>query len=158
MAVEAPPLEDAPADLAAWLAWLPGLVLFSMYLIGFVTAPLVALLLKRTLLRGETPVFVMEMPSFKLPQFRTVLRRMVEAGWSFVRRAGTMILASMIVIWALLYFPNHDAAGRSMETRLSTLREELDALPKPDKEAAQTEEGRTGKSAWRPWPVSRPGK
>ena len=122
--------------------WLPGLVLFSMYFIGFVTAPLVALLLKRTLLRGETPVFVMEMPSFKLPQFRTVLRRMVEAGWSFVRRAGTMILASMIVIWALLYFPNHDAAGRSMETRLSTLREELDALPKPDKEAAQTEEGR----------------
>ena len=43
--------------------WLPGLVLFGMYMLGLVVAPLVALLLKRTLLRGETPVFVMEMPA-----------------------------------------------------------------------------------------------
>ena len=46
---------------------MPGLVLFGMYMIGFVVAPLVALLLKRTLLRGETPVFVMELPAYKRP-------------------------------------------------------------------------------------------
>ena len=50
--------------------------MFGMYCIGLVVAPLVALLLKRTLLRGETPVFVMEMPLYKLPSLRTVLRRM----------------------------------------------------------------------------------
>src|SRR5207245_3532694 len=49
----------------AW--WVPGLAMFSMYLIGLVLAPLVALLLKRTLLRGETPVFVLGRPMYKVP-------------------------------------------------------------------------------------------
>ncbi|HXG08346.1 MAG TPA: ferrous iron transport protein B [Gemmataceae bacterium] len=95
--------------------WVPGLTMFSMYAIGLVTAPLVALALKRTLLRGETPVFVMEMPLYKWPSPGTVLRRMTDSGWAFLRRAGTVILASMIVIWALLYFPNTNADGQSYE-------------------------------------------
>jgi ferrous iron transport protein B len=86
-------------------AGLQGITMFCMYLIGLVTAPLVALLLKRTLLRGETPVFVMEMPLYKWPAVRTVLTRVKDAGWAFLRRAGTLILAAMIVVWALLYFP-----------------------------------------------------
>jgi ferrous iron transport protein B len=85
--------------------WVPGFTMFCMYAIGLVTAPLVALLLKRTLLRGETPVFVMEMPLYKWPSVRTVLTRVKDAGWAFLRRAGTLILAAMIVVWALLYFP-----------------------------------------------------
>jgi ferrous iron transport protein B len=87
--------------------WLPGLALFGMYSIGLITAPLVALVLKRTLLRGATPIFVMELPSFKWPQAKTVVRRMVGAGWAFVYRAGTFIFASMILVWALLYFPSN---------------------------------------------------
>jgi ferrous iron transport protein B len=85
--------------------WVPGFTMFCMYAIGLVTAPLVALLLKRTLLRGETPVFVMEMPLYKWPAVRTVLTRVKDAAWAFLRRAGTLILAAMIVVWALLYFP-----------------------------------------------------
>src|SRR5207248_8540310 len=99
--------------------WLPGLVLFGLYMIGFVTAPVVALLLKRTLLRGATPLFVMELPAYKRPTARGVLRRMGDAGWAFLRRAGTLILASMILVWALLYFPHTDAAGVPYETRIS---------------------------------------
>ena len=104
--------------------WLPGVALFGMYMIGLVVAPLVALVLKRTLLRGETPVFVMEMPAFKVPQVETVVRRMVGAGWAFVYRAGTMILASMILIWALLYFPAN--AGRAVLRRKSPRRKKAD--------------------------------
>src|SRR5947209_18177239 len=63
--------------------WTPGLVMFSMYSIGLVVAPLVALALKRTLLRGETPAFVMEMPLYKVPSLRTVLTRMFDSGWAF---------------------------------------------------------------------------
>src|SRR5439155_9837754 len=85
--------------------WVPGLTMFAMYCIGLVTAPLVALALKRTLLRGETPVFVMEMPLYKVPSLRTVLRRMADSGWMFLRRAGTLILATMIFVWLLLYYP-----------------------------------------------------
>jgi ferrous iron transport protein B len=105
--------------------WVPGLTLFAMYAIGLVTAPLVALCLKRTLLRGETPVFVMEMPLYKWPSLRTVVQRMTGSGWLFVRRAGTLILATMILVWALLYFPHTDAEGRDYDARLADLEETL---------------------------------
>ncbi|MBA4066496.1 MAG: ferrous iron transport protein B [Isosphaera sp.] len=101
----------------AW--WVPGLVLFGLYLIGFVTAPLVALLLKRTLLRGATPVFVMELPAYHRPRVRAVVRRMVEAGGAFVVRAGTIILAAMVLVWALLYFPRTDPTGVPYEERIA---------------------------------------
>ncbi len=104
--------------------WVPGLTLFGMYLIGIVLAPLVVLLLKRTLLRGETPVFLMELPPYKLPSAGTVLHRMYDRGMAFVRRAGTLILATMIVVWALLYFPHTDAQGRSYEERIAKLQEQ----------------------------------
>lgn len=98
--------------------WLPGLVLFALYMIGFTVAPLVALALKRSLLRGATPVFVMELPAYRRPKVGAVLRRMVEAGWAFVFRAGTVIFAAMILVWALLYFPHTDPNGQSYPTRI----------------------------------------
>lgn len=108
--------------------WVPGVAIFSMYLLGLITAPLVALALKRTLLRGETPVFVLEMPSYQWPAPRLVLYRMFERGWAFVRRAGTIILASMVLVWALLYFPAHDASGRSYDLYLVEMDEQLEKL------------------------------
>jgi ferrous iron transport protein B len=109
----------------AW--WAPGVAMFTMYLLGLVLAPLVALLLKRTLLRGETPVFVMEMPMYKMPSLRTVLRRITDAAAAFLRRAGTFILAAMILVWALLYFPYKDAAGAPYDERIAALEKQLDA-------------------------------
>ncbi len=94
-------------------------VLFAMYLLGFVVAPLVALVLRKTLLRGERSLFVMELPAYKRPSVRNVLRRVYDAGWAFVRRAGTVILASMVLVWAALYFPYTDAEGQSYETRVA---------------------------------------
>src|SRR5262249_46833544 len=85
--------------------WMPGVVVVAMYAIGLIVAPLVALALKQTLLRGETPVFVMEMPLYKMPSLWTVFGRMKDSGWAFLRRAGTMILAAMVIVWALLYYP-----------------------------------------------------
>lgn len=124
----------------AW--WLPGLVMFAMYAIGLILAPLIALLLKRTLLRGETPVFVMEMPLYKAPSLRLVLRRMFDSGWAFLRRAGTLILASMIVVWALLYFPRGGGPDRApYDVRVAALQQALDDLKeKGDKEAAEEKE------------------
>lgn len=84
---------------------LQGVVLLVMYLIGFIVAPLVAWLLKRTLLRGETPVFLMELPSYKMPSLITVGHRMVDRGFAFVQRAATVILATTVVLWALQYYP-----------------------------------------------------
>jgi ferrous iron transport protein B len=137
--------------------WVPGLVMFAMYAIGLVAAPLVALALKRTLLRGETPVFVMEMPAYKVPGVRQVLRRMYDAGTAFVRRAGTLILASMVLVWALLYFPSGHPDGGTYPERIAAIekpiaseRKELEekeealakdrkALQSPDQQAQREE-------------------
>ena len=64
-----------------------------MYLIGIVVAAVVALVLKRTLLRGAPPPFVMELPAYKWPSPRVVLLPGARPGWAFVYRAGTMIFA-----------------------------------------------------------------
>jgi ferrous iron transport protein B len=126
--------------------WVPGLVMFCMYALGLVLAPLVALLLKRTLLRGETPVFVMEMPLYKWPSPRTVLTRMKDAGWAFLRRAGTMILASMVIVWALLYFPRTESPGQTYDLHYAqlkadaqTLQGEADAADGEAKDRLETE-------------------
>ena len=91
--------------LFGWLG-LQGLTLAAMYALGTAVAVVVALVLKRSLLRGPTPPFVMELPPYKLPSLATVLHRMTERGWSFVRRAGTLIFAVSIAIWATLYYPH----------------------------------------------------
>jgi ferrous iron transport protein B len=121
-----------------------------MYMIGFTVAPLVALTLKRTLLRGAPPVFVMELPAYRRPKFGAVLRRMFDAGKAFTFRAGTIILAAMIIVWALLYFPYSDANG-SFPDRIEKAEDaakekadrlkELKANPAPtDAEKAELEE------------------
>ncbi|HEX3599979.1 MAG TPA: ferrous iron transport protein B, partial [Lacipirellulaceae bacterium] len=87
------------------LLGLQGLVLLAMYSVGAIVAIGVAWVLKKTLLRGQTPPFVMELPSYKVPAFRTVFHRMWERGWAFLARAGTVIFAVTIVVWALAYYP-----------------------------------------------------
>ena len=84
---------------------LQGLVLLAMYAVGIVVSIAMAWLLKKTLLRGETPPFVMELPGYKIPSVRTVVYRMAERGWAFLARAGTVIFAVTIVVWALTHYP-----------------------------------------------------
>ena len=88
---------------------LQGLTLLAMYLVGIFAAVGVAWVLKRTLLRGETPSFVMELPSYKMPSLRTVLFRMAERGWDFLYCAGTLIFSITIIVWALAYYPRSDS-------------------------------------------------
>jgi ferrous iron transport protein B len=90
------------------LVGLQGLVLLSMYAIGLVVAIGVAWLLKQTILRGARPPFVLELPNYKIPSIRTVTWRMAERGWAFLARAGTVIFAVTIVIWALAYYPRSE--------------------------------------------------
>ena len=100
---------------------LQGLTLAALYLLGIVAAVVVALVLKRTILRGRTPPFLMELPSYKWPSPRTVLFRMTERGWVFLRCAGTLILAVSILVWAALYYPHDPAATHQQQQRNSYL-------------------------------------
>jgi ferrous iron transport protein B len=87
---------------------LQGLTMLGMYCVGIAAAVVVAWLLKRTLLRGETPPFVLELPGYKMPSVRNVVFRMVERGWDFLQMAGTLIFAITIIVWALAYYPRSE--------------------------------------------------
>lgn len=84
---------------------LQGLALLLMHCVGFAVAIPMVFLLKRTVLRGVTPPFVMEMPMYKCPSIKLVGWRAMDRGKVFVRSAGTIILAMSVVIWVLSYFP-----------------------------------------------------
>ena len=84
---------------------LQGLILLALYLLGILGGVLTALLLKRTVLRGPTPTFMIELPPYRLPSWRSMLIKLMERGRVFIVRAGTVIFAVAIVIWALAYFP-----------------------------------------------------
>jgi ferrous iron transport protein B len=146
-ALLSPPSDATWHDLA-W--WLPGLTLFGLYLLGFVLAPLTALVLKRTLLRGATPVFVLEMPLYKRPSIGTVCRRACDAGVMFLRRAATLILASMIMIWALLYFPLTNAQGQRYDLLAAELAERIERAKDQGDEAEELQrELRTLQQQWK---------
>lgn len=84
---------------------LPGLTMMAMYFLGMVAAFCMAWLFKRTLLKGQPPVFFLEMPPYHRPSARTVLMTMLERAYLFLRRAGTVILSVSIVLWFLSTFP-----------------------------------------------------
>ena len=97
--------------LGGWLG-LQGLTLAALYVLGIVAAVGVALILKRTILRGQTPPFVMELPSYKWPSPRNVVMRVTERAWIFLRAAGSLILAISIVVWAAAYYPHNPSVVR----------------------------------------------
>ncbi len=84
---------------------LQGLTLFGMYLVGIVAAVPVALIANKWVLRKEVSAFVLEMPTYKFPSVRNVLLYVYERSVAFLYRAGTIIFAATIVVWALAYFP-----------------------------------------------------
>ena len=80
------------------------LVVYAMYLIGIVVAILAAILLKKTAFKGETAPFIMELPSYRLPQFRNTMAHLFEKVKHYLLRAATVIAAAVIVIWVLTSF------------------------------------------------------
>lgn len=117
--------------LGGWVS-LSGLVLMAMYLVGAVVAIPTAWLLKRTVLRGEPAPFVLELPEYKVPALGVVLSRVWEACKAFVVRAGTLIFAASVVIWAAAYWP----ADHSRRHELQRLLESESAAAEPDQVAA----------------------
>lgn len=114
--------------LGGWLG-LQGLTLAGLYVLGVVAAVSMALVLKRTILRGATPPFVMELPSYKWPSPQTVVMRVTERAWIFLRTAGSLILAISIVVWAAAYYPHSSSVvGQEIQEK-DAVEAELKAAP-----------------------------
>ena len=108
-------------EIAGGLLNLQGAVLLGLYLLGILGGAGTAFLLKKTSLRGPPPTFLLEMPSYRLPDFRTLGIRLLERVKIFLRRAGTIIFTAAVVIWALVYFPRPAELLQAQEARLETL-------------------------------------
>jgi ferrous iron transport protein B len=108
----------ATTYVGSWVS-LQGLVLLAMSSVGAVVAIPVAWAMKKTIFRSETPPFVMELPTYKIPSLRVVLHRAYERGKAFVTRAGTLIFATAIVVWFAGYFP---ADHRELNAVLAEIR------------------------------------
>ena len=105
--------------LGGWIT-LPGLVLFGVSSLGAVIAVPMAWILKKTVFPGETPPFVMELPSYKWPSPRIVFHRVYDRGKAFLTRAGTLIFATTIVVWALGYFPGDHTELNRMQAEIES--------------------------------------
>ena len=84
---------------------LQGLVLFGLYLLGIAGALIAALILRRTVTKGPSQGFMMEMPKYQMPSLRDVGIGLWTRALIFLRRAGTIILASNVILWVLSSYP-----------------------------------------------------
>ena len=93
---------------AGWVSW-------SAYFVGIAAIICSGIILKKTkMFSGDPAPFVMELPAYHLPTVGSVLRSMWERGWSFIKKAGTIILLSTIVVWFTTYFGVVDGTFRML--------------------------------------------
>ena len=100
---------------------LTGVTMLSMYLLGIIVALLMAWLFKKTLLKGETPMLIMELPPYKRPLLRVVVRHMWDRSRLFLRRAGTVILGINILLWFLATYPHNKQITEQFAAQRATI-------------------------------------
>ena len=88
---------------------LQGIVLFGLYMLGIVAGLLTALMLRKTALHGPKPAFALMLPEFRRPNLQTVAMQLLARVKIFLKRAGTVIFAVAVVVWALAYYPRSEA-------------------------------------------------
>jgi ferrous iron transport protein B len=135
---------------------LQGVVLFGLYMLGIVAGLFTALWLRQTALHGPKPTFALMLPEFRKPNLQTVLLQLWNRALVFLKRAGTVIFAVAVVVWALAYFPRSAAIAETytrQEAQVSvqlsgTALDEAKSGIANEKAAAQLEQsflGRAGK-------------
>ncbi|HEX55081.1 MAG TPA: ferrous iron transport protein B [Candidatus Altiarchaeales archaeon] len=81
------------------------MVVYSLYILGIVVAIVMGLIFKNTLFKGLSSPFVMELPPYRMPTLRGTMIHMWERGYLFIKKAGTIIFATIIIIWLLASLP-----------------------------------------------------
>lgn len=106
---------------------LPGLTLLGAYVLGLSGAVLMAWLLKGSLLKGPAPLLILELPPYRLPLLRTLLRHMWDRAKVFLQQAGTVILGINILLWFLASYPKNVQLERTFQERRAALQAQAPA-------------------------------
>ena len=94
--------------VSAFFSQYAAFVLTGLYLLGMIMAVLMAKLFSRFFVKGESLPFVMELPPYRMPTAKAVLRHTWEKGKEYLKKMATIILGASIIVWALSYFPTND--------------------------------------------------
>ena len=105
--------------IGAFFAHHKALVLLGLYTLGILMSVLMARLFSRYLVKGESSPFVMELPPYRLPSWKSVFRHTWEKGRQYLKKMGTTILVASIIIWALSYFPRYESSPAAGEATTS---------------------------------------
>ncbi len=98
---------------------LQGVVMFGLYAAGVAGAILAALMLRRTVVRGSGGAFMMELPKYQLPAVKDVALGLLQRARIFLKRAGTIILGTTMLLWALASFPRAEHGESQVETSIA---------------------------------------
>ena len=112
-------------------------MLWLIYTIGILLAILLAKVLRATLLRGERAPFVMELPPYRTPTLRGLGTHVWERTWMYLRKAGTIILAATIVVWAMSTFPRTEHFSKDYDELAAQVQRTRVAAPIDDARAAE---------------------
>ncbi len=132
-----------------WGSLWAGAALFGMHVLGLAVAIPVALVINRLILKGTSIPFLLEMPPYRRPSLRNVLLRMWQSGREFIARAGTVIFAMSILIWAMLYFPHPPSVQERVTAELASRGVTDEAVVEREVKSAYLEQslmGRGGKA------------
>ncbi|HXH29743.1 MAG TPA: ferrous iron transporter B [Bacteriovoracaceae bacterium] len=113
-----------------WLR-LPGLVLFSLYLLGFFSALIVALVFKKTLPHSSPSMLLMELPPYRIPKVKNLVLVMKNKAMIFLKKAGGIILIVSMVIWVLVTFPQHNGVSQIENSYAATIGRAFEPLFRP---------------------------
>lgn len=104
-----------------------GTVLFSVYFIGIVLAVIMAMVFRKWLFPGTSEAFVMEMPPYHLPTWRSILTHMWERSMLYLKKAGTLILAASILVWFMTNYPSEVSYSKDYDQAKEQLTEAFNA-------------------------------
>lgn len=110
--------------ISAFFPERPGTVLFSIYIIGIITAALIAILFKKLIFKSNEVPFVMELPPYRIPTLRNTTRHMWFKGAQYLKKMGGVILVASILIWALGYYPNNRSVDKQFEQKIANVENE----------------------------------
>ncbi len=117
------------------------MVMFLIMLVGWVMALLVARLLRSSIVKGEATPFVMELPPYRLPTLFSLLLHCWERAWMYLKKAGTVLVAISIIIWAGMTFPKMpEEMAAPFEQKIEQLETQIAAFPEGAEERGPLEE------------------
>ena len=105
-----------------------GSILFLIYIAGVLIAILLAKLFRKTLFPGKTEAFLMEMPPYRMPTYKSILLQMWERAVLYIKKAGTIILASSILIWFLTNNPTELNFSQNYDQNIQNLTLQLEQI------------------------------